>query len=212
MRWQQRCIWYVWCMSHVTYKWVMSRMRELCLVTCVHDAVTRAGRRSHDSWGVMTHEESWLIRSHDSYVWDIFLVRIRHVLYVRITPRIHGATGWLWLVGSTKLQVSFCRIYSLLLGSFAREIHNLIDLTNRRHPILMCVVCVSVLSSLCVCAGVCVCCVILRVRVVWGCVCAQVCVRYIGVSCILCVCVYACKCMCVCTNCVWVPSDCVCGK
>ena len=29
----------------------------------------------------------------------------------------------------------FCRISSLLYGSFAKETYNLIDLTNRSHPI-----------------------------------------------------------------------------
>jgi len=72
--------------------------------------------------------------------------------------------GWRQLVGSIKLQVSFveyrlfhrvllqqrpitvsridritglfCRISSLLWGSFATETYDLIDLTNRSHPII----------------------------------------------------------------------------
>ena len=42
--------------------------------------------------------------------------------------------GWLRLVGSLKLQVSF-RIYSVLQGSFAKETYNFKKSTTRSHPI-----------------------------------------------------------------------------
>jgi len=44
--------------------------------------------------------------------------------------------GWLRLVGSLKLIVLFCRIYSLLYGSFAEETCNFKEPTNRSHPVV----------------------------------------------------------------------------
>jgi len=49
--------------------------------------------------------------------------------------------GWLWLVGSLKVQDKsqmislFCRISFLLQGSFAKESYDFKDPTNRSHPI-----------------------------------------------------------------------------
>ena len=44
--------------------------------------------------------------------------------------------GWLRWVGSLKLIVLFCRIYSLLYGSFAEETCNFKEPTNRSHPVV----------------------------------------------------------------------------
>jgi len=47
----------------------------------------------------------------------------------------HGThVGWLRLVGSFKLQVSFAKS-SVLWGSFAKETYNLKEPTSRSHPI-----------------------------------------------------------------------------
>jgi len=37
-----------------------------------------------------------------------------------------------------KIIYLFCRILSLLYGSFAKEIYNFIDPTDRSHPIVLC--------------------------------------------------------------------------
>ena len=43
--------------------------------------------------------------------------------------------GWLRLVGSIKLQVSFAEYGLFLQGSFAKETYNFIDPNNQSHPI-----------------------------------------------------------------------------
>ena len=43
--------------------------------------------------------------------------------------------GWLQLVDSLKLLTLFCRILSLLYGSFAKETFHFKEPTNRSHPI-----------------------------------------------------------------------------
>ena len=45
--------------------------------------------------------------------------------------------GWLRLVGSLKLQVSYAEYKSLLQGSFAKETYNFKEPTNRSQPILL---------------------------------------------------------------------------
>ena len=45
----------------------------------------------------------------------------------------HMTMEWLRSVGS--INYRSCRIASLIQGSFAKEIYNLIDPTNRSHPI-----------------------------------------------------------------------------
>jgi len=83
----------------------------------------------------------------------------------------------------------FCRSSSLSWGSFAKETYNLIDPTDRSHPILHCAsvcfdcVCLCACASfrgiittypcMCVCTCVCVC-VCARARVC-VCVCSYVC-------------------------------------
>jgi len=44
--------------------------------------------------------------------------------------------GWLRLLGSLKIIGLFCRISSLLQGSFAKETYNFKEPTNRSHPIV----------------------------------------------------------------------------
>ena len=52
--------------------------------------------------------------------------------------------GWLRSVGSIKIISLFCRILSILWGSFAKETYNFIDPTDRSHPIMQCRVGVNV--------------------------------------------------------------------
>ena len=50
-----------------------------------------------------------------------------------------GGIGWLLTKVSRidKIIGLFCRLLSLLYGSFAKETHNLIDPTDHRHPIVL---------------------------------------------------------------------------
>jgi len=43
--------------------------------------------------------------------------------------------GWLRLVGSLKLQVTFAEYRLFFKGSFAKETYNFKEPTNRSHPI-----------------------------------------------------------------------------
>ena len=47
---------------------------------------------------------------------------------------------WLWLVGSIKLKVSFAKEPYKGDYIFAKETYNLIDPTNRSHPIPSCTI------------------------------------------------------------------------
>ena len=110
--------------------------------------------------------------------------------------RCVGAVGGLAYV-ITRIQGLFFRISSLLQGSFAKETYNLIDPTDRSHPIGLGYVITHVKREgkgegkreyVCVCVFVNVC---VRVRV---CMCVSVC------KCVLlclCLCTYICMCVCV---------------
>jgi len=79
-----------------------------------------------------------------------------------------------------KITGLFCRISSLLQGSFAKETYNFKEPTNRSHPIHVervtshiCMVCIRV--SVCVCVQMCVCvCVYVCAS---ACLCLRLCVH-----------------------------------
>jgi len=57
--------------------------------------------------------------------------------YVKLTCLFLGSAYWVVTVSRIDKMIGlFCRISSLLEGSFAKETYNFIDPTNQSHPIL----------------------------------------------------------------------------
>ena len=62
------------------------------------------------------------------------------IVYIRsmftYVVRTHIGMGWLWLVGSIKLQVSFAKEPCKRDAILQKETYNLIDPTDRSHPMV----------------------------------------------------------------------------
>jgi len=109
-----------------------SRWRDTCLCVAWWAWLMRLSDRTDDSCGcgcgcVCEWERERRCEWHDSYLWGTWLINsqtwltwlIRHVAYVYTNGhnsfiwvmRLMSTTavGWLWLVGSIKLQVSFAK-------------------------------------------------------------------------------------------------------
>jgi len=90
--------------SHVTWKWVISRMNE-----------------SRHTW-----------RSHFTYKWVLsHMKEIYHIWTDQVTYGVATVSRLLKNIGL------FCRISSLLQGSFAKETYDFKEHTNRSHPIVV---------------------------------------------------------------------------
>ena len=72
------------------------------------------------------------------YVCMCVLVSVCMFVYVCVSVRMHHNTACPTSVSRMdKITCLFCKISSLLQGSFAKETHNFIDPTNRSHPIAL---------------------------------------------------------------------------
>jgi len=69
------------------------------------------------------------------YIVTLYIVYILYTLYIVCNTGNTGM-GWLRLVSSLKISGLFYRIYSLLWGSVTKETYNLMEPTNRSHPII----------------------------------------------------------------------------
>jgi len=140
---------YVW-MSHITYEWVMSHMDESCHIWTIHITYERVMSHTNESchirmshvvheWGLSHMNEACQIwTSHVtlplplsvdrwgewgmSHMPESCPLRVSHVTHKQVTNEWGRSRvmGWLRLVGSFKLQVSFAE-YRLLYRALVQK-------------------------------------------------------------------------------------------
>ena len=116
---------HIW-MSHVTYEWVISHMNESCHILISHI--------KYEWVKSQVNESSHIYMSHVTYKWAMSRMHEVHSPCLHIiyrSPYLH--MGWLRLVGSLKLQVSFAE-YPLFYRAVLQK-RPMKEPINRSNPI-----------------------------------------------------------------------------